>query len=778
MAQQGRVQVRELQSDIRLRPAPMQSDTYAPPPRPVADQNLGRLADALGSFSNSLGNLVGVVGKPDKAAREREDAIFQKRIAGQTLEETRQDISDGRMMVTDDKFANAARQTVYGNKWAQSEASKMDTILQTEFDWDSGNPEQFLAQHFQKTLEEIGLSDPNAIASASKAWDQYKTSVLAKQEKYRIDRTNQSTVDTAFTVVHDKSKEWIENGLNPEQFAGNLNKMRAELGTKGSLGANEEVLDQEYLNAAARLVEENPEHAIAMLDAEYDGRSGKTSLSTQRDYRDRVLQIKARASEVMGKRRDATFEADVSSQADGLLELDNLDRLTDISYTDRNGEEKTIKAEEVKEGAFNRYLTRSNEIAQVNKEAPQQTVERELRKAQLAGLEHPQLKALVTGIAGAASVDLTQDPDGLNTVMEKVKTARWLQGVSKNTYIAYTEEADRDFMESFMIAKDEMTGDDGRQLSDAGALEFAVRTSQPLSNDGLNFTREQNDVIDRSVKSLASSGGYLFGLFGTSTTPWNAAAGQQRVASLAKRLVRGGMAQDKAIEVAADSVKRNSITYNGSLLSVGKTALPDNFKDALDGLIGDFAKSSPGVLKDLDIDTGDITIIPIGDINRSAGRFMLIDKNTGSYIMDDKSGQPTFVTLQSIRDRSRKIADDKFQKEADKVSIRGAAASNGLQRATDPDGNTIFINPKTREIMEIGVPEPGSKPVLKKTGRRLSNGQAARRAVQQGSAEQGGLYEWDEDAAREKYRKEQAARPKPPGVRDKRYALPKLRQND
>src|SRR5687768_12871698 len=105
MAQQGRVQVRDLQSDVRLRPAPMQSDTYAAPARLQGDQNLARLSDALGSFSNSLGNLVPVMGAVDKEARAREDAIFNKRIAGMTLPEVRKEISEGRMAVTEDKFS-------------------------------------------------------------------------------------------------------------------------------------------------------------------------------------------------------------------------------------------------------------------------------------------------------------------------------------------------------------------------------------------------------------------------------------------------------------------------------------------------------------------------------------------------------------------------------------------------------------------------------------------------------------------------------------------------
>ncbi len=717
MAQQGRVQTPGLQTNVRLRPAPMQSDTYAAPARVQGDQNLSRLSDALGSFSNSLGNLVPLAGAVDKERRQREDAMFQKRIAGQTLEETRKEISEGRMSITEDKFANAARQSIYGQKWAQSEAAAVDQELLTNFDWDTGNPEEYLAKHFQESIEASGLTDPNAIASASRAWDQYKSGVLEKQNDYRIKRTQQSTVDSAFTVIQDKAQEWIGMGMKPSDFAENLNWMRSELGVKGPLGADGAVLDQEYLNAADRLATTNPEYAIAMLDAEYQGRGGKTSLSAQREYRDRVLQIKSQASVAIGKREDANKVGAASNQADELLMTDHLDRVTDFTYFDHNGEQKTIPAKQQKEEALARYMLRSPEIAAANKEAPQQTLARELRKSQAAGLEHPRLKATVTGIASAATPDVMQDPEAMGNLMEKVHTARWLQDTSKTTFMAYLDDADRDILEGFRLGKEDMTAADGRQMSDQEALDFAIRTSKPVSIDGLNFTREQNDAIDRSVKSLATKPGWLWGT--NTTTPWNSKAGENRVATLAKRLVQSGVDGDKAIEMASKSVARNSVTYNGMLLNVGKAALPDNYSESLDDIIGDFAKKNPGIMTQRELSTSDISISPVGDINNSGGRFMLFDKEHGVPVIDDKTGQPFFVTLDSLRQYGRAKEDRKFRDRANEVTINGAASARGLTRREDANGNPFFVNPDTRETFTITVPEDGGNAVVTNRGQRL-----------------------------------------------------------
>ncbi|MER8385256.1 hypothetical protein NKH14_06990 [Mesorhizobium sp. M1380] len=698
----------------------MQSDTYAPPPQPAKNENLFRLADALGAFSGSVGNLVGLTGRTSKEDRAREDAAFQMHVAGQTLAQTRKDIAEGRMMVTDDKINNAARQSYYGGKWAEGLAQDTDTELQTTFDWDKGNPEEFLAKKFQENIEKSGLTDPNAIAAAGRAWDGYKSAVLAKQQKYRNDRTVQSTVDTAFGVISDKANEWITAGVDPKKFASNLNAMRGELGVNGSLGANEETLDNEYLNAASRLATTNPEYAVAMLDAEYTGRSGKTSLSSQRAYRDKVLQIKAEAAKAMGVQYDQSQKDQIDHEADTMLASGKLDRLTDVTWFDHNHEQQTKSAETLKKEALNRYLGRSQEIAQVGKETPDQTMARELRVSQQSGIDHPQLKAVVTGIAKAASVDMTQDPTAMDRVMDKVKMARWLYNTSKNTYMSYLDEADRDFMESFMIGKDNLTGTDGRQMSDQAALEFAVRTSQPVQVDGLNFTRDQNDKIDRSVKPIATQDGWFGTSIGSGLTPWNSAAAQQRVSSIAKRLVRGGVDQDKAVTIAIDSVKRNSITYNGTLLELNNKALPDNYKAALDGIIRDFVTENPGVLTDHDIGQGDITIMPIQDINRSGGRFMLTDKNTGQPLMDDKSGEPYFVTLQTIRQRGNSMQSKADAQAAHDISVHGAAKLHGLVRAKAEDGNGhVWVNPKTRETFDVTVPEAGGKPVIKKLGKRV-----------------------------------------------------------
>jgi hypothetical protein len=715
---QGRVQVPELQNNTRLTPAPMQSDTYAPPPQPVKNENLFRLADALGAFSNSAGNLVGVVGKTSKEQRDAEEAAFNKRLAGMTLEETRKGMDDGTLKAHGDAFTIAAQSSILGNKWAQSEAAKTDELLSTTFDWDKGNPEEFLAKHWKEVTEnDPNFANPNFAASAGRAWIQYKDSVLAKQDKYRTDRINQGKVDRSYDVIAGKTDEWIKAGMEPAQFAKNLNAMRGELGVKGSLGANEQTLDLEYLNAAERLVQTNPEYAVAMVDAEYNGRSGKTSLSAQRAYADRVMQIKVGAAKAIGLRQDKAQESEIEHQADQLLADGKLDRVTDVTWYNHNHEQQTKPAETIKKEAFNRYLDRSQQIASVNRETPDQTMARELRVSQQSGLDHPGLKAVVSGIAQAASIDMSQNPDAMSRVMDKVKMARWLYNTSKNTYMAYVSEADRDFMESFIIAKDELPGKDGRQMSDAGALEFATRTSQPVQVDGLNFTKAQNDAIDQSVKSIGTKSGFM-GFF-TSLTPTNSAAAQQRVASIAKRLVRGGLDQDKAIEVAADSVKRNSITYNGTLLSLGKVALPDNYKEALDGIIGDFATENPGVLTDHDISTSDISIMPAQDINKSGGRFILTDKNTGLPLMDDAKGEPYYVTLGTIRSRGNNMKATADAKAAHDISVRGVAKTRGLVPVQSEDGNgTVWVDPKTREHFDITLPEPGGKPVVKKLGRR------------------------------------------------------------
>jgi hypothetical protein len=691
----------------------MQSDTYAPPPQPAKNENLFRLADALSSFSGSVGNLVGVAGRKSKEDQAREDAAFQMHIAGQTLAQTRKDIADGKMMVTDDKLANAARQSVYGGKWAEGLASDTDTELQTDFNWDTGNPEEFLAKKFQENIEKSGLTDPNAIAAAGKAWDNYKTSVLAKQQDYRIKRTNQSTVDTAFTVISDKANEWAGKGMDPKQFATNLNAMRKELGVKGSLGANDEALDQEYLNAAARMATTNPEYAVAMVDAEYDGRAGKTSLSAQRDYRDRVLQIKAEAAKAIGLRSDAEQKASMAASADELVASGKGDQITDTPWFDHKGEQHNESGETIKKEAYQRFLIKSRDTAAKDKETGEQTLARELRVANSSGVEHPGLKAEVGGVFQAASVDMTQDPQGMDRVMQKIKTAQWLYNNSKNTYMAYTKEEDRDFMESFILAKNDMPGKDGRQMSDQAALEFAIRTSQPVQVDGLNFTKAQNDAIDASVKTLGRSPGWIWGE--NDAEPANAAAAQQRVASMAKRFVRGGWNADKAIEAAKDYVKRTSTTYNGVLLETGSMVLPDNFKPAMDTIISDFVKENPRVLPTHDISAGDISIIPIGDINRSNGRFMLVSKEDGKIIpiMDD-SGQPHFVTLTRVREVA-KIADaDATAKATNSVTLQGAARARGLVSASDGR----YVDPKTREYYDITIPEAGGAPVVKKSGQR------------------------------------------------------------
>jgi len=709
---QGRVQVGDLQSDIRLRPAPIQSDTYAPPPRPEVNPNTARLADALGAFSQTLGGLVGVVGKTSKEERERQDAIFQKKIAGQTLDEVRDDIKAGRMDVTQDKFANAARQSVYGSKWAQSEATRMDELLNTEFDWDSGDPEAFLAKHFQKAIEESGLSDPNAISAASRTFDQYKASVLNRQQQYRINRTNQSTSDTAFTVMSDSASKWIDQGVDPDEVAKRLVKARTEIGPKGSLGASEEMLDREMMNTAEKLASTNPEYAVAILMSKRKLRNGQeVSFMDTPELRDAGARALHVAQQAIGKReQEAALDKQTSEDVEAFKSGD-LSKIEDYHYTDYKGEEKVRTAKDRKDEAERLFLAQSPSEAKLNRETPEQTYRREFNVFRSSGEKHPRLEAMVKGVADKVSPEAIADPNQRERLLDSAKQYEWLKGESKNAAIAYTTDKDRDFYETYWMAKKYLKhSGTGYHYNDEEALQFAYKATSKVSTEGtppLDYK-----AVDNYINSVGTKDRSILSWTAT-VSPNNWSQARNRVVSLANRMVDAGAEPEQALDMAFNAVRETSTTYRGQLLDFQGLDVPDNFPKVMDAFIGQYAKENAGFLQAEGIDPSEITIEADAS---DGGKFRLVEAD-GTPILDNNGHYRTFKLSDVTAIAKDMDAHDKKLRNRD-IAIRSSAKSNGIVFSTVPGQDDVWVDQKSGEIVEPLFPDDATTPTWKKTGKR------------------------------------------------------------
>lgn len=699
---QGRVQVADLRRDNTLRPAPIQSDTFARPANIPMDTNTARLAEALGHFSNSVGNLMPVMAHSQKKANEEADeralAMYQKRIGSQTLTETRRDIDAGNIPVFADKYRNAAVQKIAGGKFAESLGSEVDEMLRTNFDWEGGDPEAYLARYFAAAMEERGDADPNFISAASTSWESYKSRIREQQYTYRVNKSNQDAANASVTFIHDNVGKLIQSGKKPEEIPGVVHGWYKDLGKPGSLGLDYKVLDQQVVNEAQRLAGTNPDVAIALLTVP---RTDVPALASNPEYLDRATQIIATANKVKAKQAEASFLEGVATEDEQRISKGvGFDDVVDTSYRNAEGTEQSLSKKSRQDDAINRYLTNDAARVEANGETGGlDTTIRQVRDLRRSNLTHPLVEAKLSGMANRGSPDILSDEDAMADQVARLDLYKNLKAESKNTLLSYVKKEDADYAEAYYQAQRYLG------MSQEEALNFAYRTAN-LDEDGKAVVARERDLIDSAVKL---DEGLIY-----NSNPVNSEMVRSRIVNLGARFVAGGLNREKAIDLAKNVFKESALFYNGVIVDVGtstaRAAIPDNFQGAVDAQVENFLKLS----KNQELSKDDISLIQMGD----DGRFVLVDKDDLLPVTDDE-GKTYRFTMRDLRNWDIKATADKNRSTVREGLSRASAKQRGYHEWAAPDGTVKWVDPKTQEILELDFPENSSTPRWNKTGQRM-----------------------------------------------------------
>lgn len=719
MSRQYRVQVPGLANAPALQPAPMQSDTYAAPPRPAINQNTARLADALSSFSHSIGGLVPTMMAERQKADEQALWVQQKKLSGMTREEYVQAVEAGTIPVYADEFKARAIQSAHGMHYGAHRSDQLRQHLMIQFDWDSEDVGTFLTSEIRADLEKYG-ADRNFGAQYLREMDRLQSWAMDYREKRSTEQFVQAQHDAAFAVIDTKVNELIQADTDPGAIAASVYGWYGELGKEGTLGMDHDALDKEVLNKARRLAGEHPEVALAMLEATRTGRGGQTlSLNTRPDMRDAALGIQATAQRVIADRQESALREEVYASDVDMLESGQLDGIADIRYVAPDGSEKVLRVEDRKERAAETFLRRSRQIAAESREEPHESLAREFRSFQASGVKHPNIERAVTGIADMANVGMLEDgaPE-LEQMMGKLLAYSWLQNESTASLLAYTEEKDRDFAESFWMAQRYLKRADGQPFSHKDALSFAIRSTE-VSRTGMPLAASAREELHAQVKTLSTEPGWIWG--DNDAEPMNSAIAEQRVVNLAQRFVQLGVKPQRAVKMAGEAVKNTSSVYRGVLLDLQGLDVPHDFAEVLDGIIGRFVKQQPNVLEGNGVEESDITVVPSSSGSQSGGYFVLADKETMLPIADEKGNLVT-VKLKTIRDLSAAAARERDNKVLRDGAIRGSSKTRGYVEAVDTDGKTYWVDKRSREIVEPRYRRGSLNPTWKKTGKRYRRG--------------------------------------------------------
>jgi uncharacterized protein YoaH (UPF0181 family) len=673
---------------------------------------MASLAQALGAFSDSIGNYAQTV-QPSKEDRQKAIWAAERRMEGMSLEETRKAVDSGTLPVFGDKWAQQSANAIAGGKAGYLFANELKDQMTRDFDWDSGDPDKHITDAINGYIENSPYKDdPNfgsnfvKNASALREWS-VKFKMDRKTEQF-VETQHQSAFDFIDTFIQSQS----EAGTDPKELTKNLFKQLPILGKKGTLGVNEEALENEVFNAARRVASSHPEVALAILNHTRVGRDGlDRSFAGDRDKQDLVLQIRATAAKAIGdqfetseKERIANFNVELFKAGKGAEIVDRVIKTPD-------GREVTLTAEAQRKAVETEYARQSQLIAKHRKETPDETMFRELRDYRRQGATHKGLEQTLSGMADMASVDMLGDPESKAGLVNKLNVYRKLRQESKNSIMAYTKEKDRDFAEAFIEATDYL------DMSDDAALDFAIQVTQPLDASGREQVAKYQREIDSEIGNLATKKGW-FGIE-TDSDPTNFSTVKSKVSQLAQKMVAAGVKPKEAITMASNAVRANTQAHNGTLLDLNGLDVPDQFPDAVDEALVQFIAANPKVIERSGLDPEDLTIVPLGG-DVSGGRFKIVSKDNVAIPLYNDRQEVAVLTLAGIRKAwtERKEEDDRGNLRQD--IFEHSAEQKGLQYLVDKDGSEAWVDPKTKEKYTFQYTEKDSRPIWKKTGKRYS----------------------------------------------------------
>ncbi|WP_139812528.1 hypothetical protein [Ensifer aridi] len=648
---QGRVQVRDLQSDNRLRPTPVQSDTYAAPARVQGDQNLARLSDALGSFSNSLGNLVPVAARQSKGTED--DAYqVQRKYAGWTPAQWNEAVVNGTVPKGAVNTEQMAISAMSGDGMAAHQVAELRKELMTTADWDATDVEQRVRQTMAETLEQYG-ADKNFGKPYARRMESFLGTIANMKQSREIEKYGQTKKDSAFGHLSLLASD-TKGKLGAQERANRVLAEAKNLGKDGVLVMENADVDQELLNLAARSAEDDPEFALALIDSQRTGSKGEKlpSLASKRNSIDRTEAIRSVAVKAIDEK---AFQAGVQEHTQAGLEAlvaGNYDAFDgDKIIQLPSGATKKYEGTTLKDNVLRAYEAQSDAIAKRDRETGNDRIAREERSFTMSGLKNPKVETALSNLAGSADPSVLQDEEAQAKLLGKLEVYQTIRKNSASRLIAYTKEADREFAEAFFIARNDM------KLDDKGALDYAISVNSVLDKSTLPSVVYHQDEISSAVGTIMNQS------YGFDPDAANYASVHAKITKLAQHNVARGMEPKKAINAAAKTIASSAMMHNGVVLGNVNGAGPKDFGKMAEKAITTFlegpAKKRFGAGE---FSRSDLILRPISGADGT--RFTIVDKETFDPIRGDEGGY-FVVSLDSLR---------KYELEVEKREAEAAAA--------------------------------------------------------------------------------------------------------
>lgn len=366
----------------------------------------------------------------------------------------------------------------------------------------------------------------------------------------------------------------------------------------------------------------------------------------------------------------ANQEATLSNTGIEAVKSGRLFSLQPAVVVDKEGNEKTLSADEVRKRALDDYALRSASVAKERGETWDQTVLRDLPiYAQIGSPPQDWIDTMRAGASSLSAAMMTgsEIPEPAQRAYALYKLLR----TNKSQMLRDIIPQDKaELFETWRVGEEELHLDPQKALMDA-----VDQNADPTGRGN----RSAQVGVDK-VRKAAESGSILNsikGIFGGGIATLNGSMLTDVVAVRAEKLAQRGLDADTAIKQAAEQVKLTHVNINGWWVDASDKRLPPNFPDLSTEMIKEYVEKHG---KDEGVDVGDLTIRTVGN---GGTAWRIVSKTNGGAV--DNIADSVFTSDDLMAANENRIAEINRMKAEDAKRAAETAYEPWFQLG-DPDG--------------------------------------------------------------------------------------------
>lgn len=708
----ARVQVEDLSAPEKIRPSPLQSDTYTGAPQPPIDNRMGELASALGVLNHGLQSYAHLQKQQEldakKAHIEQVTAEYNHYLTSATDETRLADMRSGKIPWMADPYVGTVIRKDYAQLEAQDVARQIDQDI-ADGKLQLGVHPAILQKYIldkTKPIADKFYDSADAITTFRKGLDGVRDSLLAKNAQ-AIAQANQQAFDNiSMRRISGVLDEAVRTGSSVADTQTAVRKIYEELGGRlkgGSLGQQyghmdeillnvlkEKAADPRYAQLALALVNED------RVDAGTGARMG--ALADVFKHQGAVKAVQDAAVSALSKDAEEKFRNRVI--LDNVAKLEAKDgssgSMSDITIPNPFDSSKTIKisAAEQEKDAVQAAI---NKIRADNGGKP--NYEAEIDLVLHNGVKHQEIVGSLNKLAQGLAATSISSPGSVATPQpEAIQQGAQLYNLIADRNYSYLEHyLSKDTIRVFetYTALTRYGGLDPAAAAASTAKIFASKGSQedPHIAGGGRLSDIESKVKGLDFSWMPFSGG---------VSNFNDVRG--KMMELAKVYAQAtDVDADTAIKMAKDRILSASTYVNGRAVFGVPGLLPDdgkNFQPILDKI---FEDNKADLKKSFNVGSAkDLSVAPL----RSGG-FMVVGPNGFPVLVpkfEDSSnpGRPTGMVTPMIS-----LKQVQQQRAVEQSMERDAAIGQAVAKKKTEDAMAPYLpHVMLRDLLTKGADGP------------------------------------------------------------------------